>query len=168
MLVRELTPYGKDLKCQLVKNGMTQVELAEKVGTSKQYLGKIIFGERAGTMYLEHINQELLANENVKRQSTLTPYGKEVKCRLIELNMTQRELAEIVGTSKQYLGKILHGSRSGTKYVGEINRILGLGKQSQTTKIKSPVNDKSVKMVVVPELSMTTLALPDLALPVLK
>lgn len=129
MLVRELTSYGKSLKCQLVRSGMTQVELAEKVGTSKQYLGKIIFGERAGTMYLDHIDRELLASENIDRESTLTSYGKEVKCRLIELNMTQQELAEMVGTSKQYLGKILHGSRSGTKYVGEINRILRLGKQ---------------------------------------
>ena len=160
MLVRELTPYGKDLKCQLVKIGMTQVELAEKVGTSKQYLGKIIFGERAGTMYLEHIDQELLVNENVKRQSTLTPYGKEVKCRLIELNMTQRELAEMVGTSKQYMGKILHGSRSGAKYVGEMNRILGIGKEVQNTKIKSCGNDKSLKMVVVPALSMPILPFP--------
>lgn len=160
MLVRELTPYGKDLKCQLVKNGMTQVELAEKAGTTKQYLGKIIFGERAGTMYLEHIDRELLVNENEKRQSTLTPYGKEVKCRLIELNMTQRELAEMVGTSKQYMGKILHGSRSGAKYVGEMNRILGIGKEVQNTKIKSCGNDKSLKMVVVPALSMPTLPLP--------
>ena len=38
---------------------MTQVELAEQVGTSKQYLGKILFGERSGTMYLEKIDQVL-------------------------------------------------------------------------------------------------------------
>lgn len=157
MLVRELTSYGKNLKCQLVRSGMTQVELAEKVGTSKQYLGKIIFGERAGTMYLEHIDRELLASENIDRKSTLTSYGKEVKCRLIELNMTQQELADMVGTSKQYLGKILHGLRSGTKYVGEINRILGLGNQVQTTKITSSVNDKFFEMVVVPDLSLPVL-----------
>jgi hypothetical protein len=35
------------------------VELAEQVGTSKQYLGKILFGERSGTMYLEKIQQIL-------------------------------------------------------------------------------------------------------------
>ena len=38
---------------------MTQVELAEQIGTSKQYLGKILYGERAGTMYLESIDQVL-------------------------------------------------------------------------------------------------------------
>ena len=56
---RELTAYGKKVKCQLIELNMTQVELAEMVGTSKQYLGKILFGERAGTMYLEKINMIL-------------------------------------------------------------------------------------------------------------
>lgn len=137
MPFREITSYGKDLKCQLVKLGMTQVELAEKVGTSKQYLGKIIFGERAGTMYLESINHELLKNENTKRKNTLTPYGKAVKCRLVELNMTQVELAESVGTSKQYLGKILHGLRSGAKYLEDIDRILGLNQEERIENVKN-------------------------------
>ena len=59
MLIRELTPYGKDLKCQLVKMGMTQVELAEKVGTSKQYLGKILHGKRSGATYIDSINKAI-------------------------------------------------------------------------------------------------------------
>lgn len=56
---RELTAYGKQIKHKLIELNMTQVELAEQVGTSKQYLGKILFGERAGTMYLEKINMIL-------------------------------------------------------------------------------------------------------------
>lgn len=56
---RQLTPFGKEVKHRLIELNMTQVELAELVGTSKQYLGKILFGERAGTMYLEKINQVL-------------------------------------------------------------------------------------------------------------
>lgn len=56
---RELTAYGKEVKHKLIEMNMTQVELAEQVGTSKQYLGKILFGERAGTMYLEKIDQVL-------------------------------------------------------------------------------------------------------------
>lgn len=56
---RELTAYGKEVKHKLIEMNMTQVELAEQVGTSKQYLGKILFGERAGTMYLEKIDQIL-------------------------------------------------------------------------------------------------------------
>lgn len=56
---RELTAYGKEVKHKLIEMNMTQVELAEQVGTSKQYLGKILFDERAGTMYLEKIDQIL-------------------------------------------------------------------------------------------------------------
>lgn len=56
---RELTGYGKQIKHKLIELNMTQVELAEQVGTSKQYLGKILFGARAGTMYVEKIDQVL-------------------------------------------------------------------------------------------------------------
>lgn len=56
---RELTGYGKQVKHKLIEMNMTQVELAELVGTSKQYLGKILFGERAGTMYVDKIDQVL-------------------------------------------------------------------------------------------------------------
>lgn len=54
---RELTAFGKEVKHRLIELNMTQVELAEQIGTSKQYLGKILFGERSGEMYLEKINQ---------------------------------------------------------------------------------------------------------------
>ncbi len=63
----------------------------------------------------------------MSRKRELTPYGKEVKHKLIELNMTQVELAESIGTSKQYLGKILFGERSGSMYVDKINEVIGLG-----------------------------------------
>lgn len=56
---REITPYGKMVKHRLIELDMTQVELAEQVGTSKQYLGKILFGERSGATYLEKIEQVL-------------------------------------------------------------------------------------------------------------
>lgn len=56
---RELTPYGKEVKHKLIEMNMTQVELADQIGTSKQYLGKILFGERAGTLYLDKIDQIL-------------------------------------------------------------------------------------------------------------
>lgn len=56
---RELTSYGKQVKHRLIEMNMTQVELAEQVGTSKQYLGKILFGERSGTIYLDKIDQVL-------------------------------------------------------------------------------------------------------------
>lgn len=59
-----------------------------------------------------------------KRQ--LTAFGATVKKKLIDLEMTQVQLAEAVGTSKNYLNQILYGERSGDKYVTSIIRVLGL------------------------------------------
>ncbi len=50
----------------------------------------------------------------------LTDFGRDVKKRLIELGMTQRELAEKIGTSSQYLNAILNGRKTGEKYVPKI------------------------------------------------
>ena len=41
-------------------------------------------------------------------------------------DMTQVELAVLLGCSKQYLHKILAGERSGRKYMEAIARILGI------------------------------------------
>lgn len=56
----------------------------------------------------------------------LTPFGKEVKKRLIDLDMTQVELASMLGIKKQYITKILCGERKGSKYIKEISKILGI------------------------------------------
>jgi len=58
------------------------------------------------------------------KQRELTPFGREVKKKLIDKNMTQVELAELIGCKKQYLFKILTGERSGKKYIEAIASIL--------------------------------------------
>lgn len=58
------------------------------------------------------------------KQTGLTPFGRKVRKRLIDKNMTQVELAALLGCNKQYIHKILTGERSGKKYVDEIARIL--------------------------------------------
>ena len=60
------------------------------------------------------------------RKVKLTPFGKKVKKKLIDIGMTQVELANLVGCNKQYLYKILRGERSGKKYIEEISRILDI------------------------------------------
>lgn len=60
------------------------------------------------------------------KKRKLTEFGKSVKKRLIEIDMTQVELAEILGTTKQYLTKVLTGERAGTKYKDRIEKILSL------------------------------------------
>ncbi|MGN0341312.1 MAG: helix-turn-helix domain-containing protein [Roseburia sp.] len=59
-----------------------------------------------------------------KRQ--MTPMGKEIKRRLVELEMSQADLAEQVGTSPQYINHIIFGERSGEKYIEAICRILNI------------------------------------------
>ena len=63
--------------------------------------------------------------QGIMKQSKSTPFGKLVKKRLIDQDMTQVELAEMLGCNKQYIHKILCGERSGRKYKGEIEKILG-------------------------------------------
>lgn len=60
------------------------------------------------------------------KQTRLTPFGAKVKKKLIDRNMTQVELAALIGCNKQYLYKILCGERSGKKYIEDIQRILGI------------------------------------------
>ncbi len=60
------------------------------------------------------------------KHARLTPFGKKVRKKLIDRNMTQVELALAIGCNKQYLYKILTGERSGKKYIGEIARILDI------------------------------------------
>ena len=57
------------------------------------------------------------------KQTRLTPFGRKVRKRLIDKNMTQVELAALLGCNKQYIHKILVGERSGKKYIEAISRI---------------------------------------------
>lgn len=61
-----------------------------------------------------------------KTKRRMTPLGKEIKRRLLELEMSQDELASLVGTSPQYVNHIIFGERSGEKYMEDIKRILGI------------------------------------------
>jgi len=56
----------------------------------------------------------------------LTKFGREVNKRLVELNMTQKELAQKIGVSEVYLSMVLRGHRSGKKYIDVIVKTLGL------------------------------------------
>ncbi len=53
-------------------------------------------------------------------------FGIKVKKRLVELNMTQRELANTVKMNENYLTDVLNGRRSGKKYMDKIIQVLGI------------------------------------------
>lgn len=67
------------------------------------------------------------------KQTRLTPFGRKVRKRLIDKNMTQVELAALLGCNKQYIHKILVGERSGKKYIEEISRMLDIHLASMET-----------------------------------
>ncbi|MFQ4440039.1 transcriptional regulator [Clostridioides difficile] len=52
--------------------------------------------------------------------------GVQVKQKLIELNMTQRELAKKIGVNENYLSAILNGRRTGKKYKSSIYQLLNI------------------------------------------
>lgn len=58
--------------------------------------------------------------------SGYSAFGKQVKKRLIDMDMTAKQLADALGTTPQYLNKILHGERSGDKYIEAIKIILDM------------------------------------------
>ena len=51
-------------------------------------------------------------------------FGKVVKKRLIELEMTQAELAEMLGMTRQDLCRMLKGRRPGYKYRKKMMKVL--------------------------------------------
>lgn len=60
------------------------------------------------------------------KKTGLTPFGRKVKAKLIDKNMTQVELATLIGCNKQYVHKILAGERSGQKYIEAMLKILDI------------------------------------------
>ncbi|HCJ57476.1 hypothetical protein SDC9_125562 [bioreactor metagenome] len=60
------------------------------------------------------------------RKRKLSSLGLIIKHRLSELNMTQRELARLIGSSEAYLYLIITGDRSGNKYLDSIGEVLSI------------------------------------------
>ena len=60
------------------------------------------------------------------KKRRLTPFGEKIKERLIELNITQKKLAQQIGTSDVYLSMILYGERTGEKYIKAMMEYLDL------------------------------------------
>lgn len=62
----------------------------------------------------------------MKRVYELTYFGKEVKKRIIDLNMTQTDLAKEVGIDPSYLGELMRGTRNTVAKKEQICKRLGL------------------------------------------
>ena len=62
----------------------------------------------------------------MRQTSEITPFGRRVKIRLLEMNMDARELARRVGTSPVQISRILHGKRPGREQIPRIAQVLGI------------------------------------------
>ena len=62
----------------------------------------------------------------MRQTSEITPFGRRVKIRLLEMNMDARELARRVGTSPVQISRILHGKRPGREQITRIAQVLGI------------------------------------------
>lgn len=65
----------------------------------------------------------------MRNNSKLTPFGKQVKIRLLEMDMKACDLATQIGTSPVQISRILHGIRPGKKQVKRIAEILDIEDQ---------------------------------------
>ena len=51
----QLTAFGKLVAKALIDQGRTRAELAAEIGTTPQYLSRILWGDRAGGKYIPAI-----------------------------------------------------------------------------------------------------------------
>lgn len=60
------------------------------------------------------------------RSYPITPFGKEIKKHMIDLEMSQSELAKKMGVSSPYVGEILRGTRSSANAQRKVCEAVGL------------------------------------------
>ena len=62
----------------------------------------------------------------MKCRKKLAPIGIAIKKRLVEMNISKREFASMIGAHEDYLTLIYYGERSGTKYADKIYEVTGI------------------------------------------
>ena len=59
-----------------------------------------------------------------KKQESRAGFGREVRKQMLDLGLTQREVAARVPMRYQYLNNMLLGNKSGDKYWGRVLEVL--------------------------------------------
>ncbi len=62
----------------------------------------------------------------MRRTRKMTTFERQVKARLLELDMTQVDLCNKLGIKKQYLNQIFAGDRPASAYIERIRDVLGI------------------------------------------
>ena len=61
-----------------------------------------------------------------RKKRELTPFGKAVKKKLIDMGMTQGQLEKEIGAPFNYVTQMLYGEKLGLKYIPKIAEVLGI------------------------------------------
>ena len=128
---------------------LTQMEFGKKLFVSNSYVSKIEKGREEPTdMLVKLITYEfgvswawLTSGEGemyIARKSMKKPkvsehkdFGKSVGKRLIELEMSQKELANLIGVNPKYVSLIIKGNVPGLKHRNKIRSVLGMQNNSK-------------------------------------
>ena len=58
--------------------------------------------------------------------TAITPFGKEIRKKMIDLELEQKDLAKTVGVSSSYISDVFRGARGGVKIKRKICEAVGL------------------------------------------
>jgi len=99
--------------------GSGQQDSPEKTGPERQKAAdpQVLKGCRGG---------KAVRGMSQTRSRRYSAIGKVIAKQLVNKGMTAKQLADELGTTPQYLNKIIHGDRSGEKYLEAIRQILGI------------------------------------------
>ena len=70
-----------------------------------------------------------------------TPFGHAVRVRLAQLNLQQRDLAQMLGTSEAFITYLIYGDRREEAWVIRICQALGMEKEAYIRKTDDPCMD---------------------------
>lgn len=121
------TPIGASIMTALHERGMTQGQLSEAVGVSRQVINYMIhnidcnlYGPKAINKVCEYLGiGDIPMNKN-----SYTPFGQEVIKRCIQQNIFLKDLESSLGLSQKYLYFILTGRVSDDVWKDKINSAL--------------------------------------------
>lgn len=130
------------LKTLRKSENLTQMEFGKRIHVSNSYVSKIETGIDVPTdMLVKLITYEFgvswtwltsgegemyIAKKSMKKPNVNEhkDFGKSVAKRLIELEMTQKELASLVGISHRHVSLIVNGNSPGLKHRKKIRAVL--------------------------------------------
>ena len=67
-----------------------------------------------------------MEKESKRNTWKLSSFGKKVKMKLIEREMTVSDLAKEIGTSRSFLSQMLYGDKKGYEYIQKLKEILDI------------------------------------------